>query len=96
MNRRWKSIVGTLPHVHVIVGVDRFGFGKPIATIDFDRPVGDHFVDVHVTGRSRAGLKDVNWELVIELSIDDVLGGGEHRVDLFCAERVFAGFSQFL
>jgi hypothetical protein len=39
-------------------------------------PVGDDLVGVHVRGRSRAALDDVDDELVAEFAVQDVGAGG--------------------
>ena len=38
--------------------------------------VGDHLVGVHVRGGARAGLEDVDRELVVVLALGDRLAGG--------------------
>ena len=51
MYRGRKSIVCTLPHVNVVVRMNRLLRLKSIQSHDFYGAVGDDFVDVHVTGR---------------------------------------------
>jgi hypothetical protein len=41
--------------------------------------VGDHFVGVHVDGRARAGLKNIDDKLLGELAIHDFGGGLANR-----------------
>ena len=61
LHRGGEDVVGGLPHVDVVVGMD-------IAA----RKPGDHLVGVHVRRRPRAGLKDVDRELVVVLARDDL------------------------
>src|SRR3972149_665709 len=65
MHGRREDVVRGLPHVHVVVRVDALaGEG------------GDHLVRVHVRGGARAGLEDVDRELVVELARRGAGGGG--------------------
>ncbi len=73
---RREGVVGALPHVDVVVGVDRLVLGEAVAAEDLDRPVGDDFVGVHVARRPRSGLEDVDREFAVELAGGDFLGGG--------------------
>jgi hypothetical protein len=41
---------------------------------------GDHLVGVHVGRRARAGLEDVDRELVVVAAVGDVRGGGHDRL----------------
>ena len=52
MNGRRDHIVAGLPAIHVIVGM-RF------------RQMPDHLVGVHVGGRAAAGLKNIDYELIV-------------------------------
>jgi hypothetical protein len=61
---RREDVVRRLPHVHVVVGVHVLA-GKR----------GDHLVRVHVRRGSRAGLEDIDRELVVELAGSDPVGG---------------------
>ena len=90
MNRRRKSIVRALPHVHMVVGVDWFFSAKPIATRNLDCSVSNHFVDVHVTGCTRASLKNINREFSVKISIDNILTSVQHGLDLICVQWVLA------
>ena len=47
MHRRRKGVVGTLAHVHVVIGVNRF-FRSHHPAQHFNRAVRDHLVRVHV------------------------------------------------
>jgi hypothetical protein len=44
---------------------------------DFQRPVGDHFIGVHVGRGAGAALDDVDNELLMPLAVDDFLAGGD-------------------
>jgi hypothetical protein len=74
----------------MVVGVDRFLRSEAIAARQFGRTVRDHLVGVHVARRARAGLKDVDRELIVELSFVHLAAGGEHRFDLLVRDRVLA------
>ena len=69
VNGRGKHVVSALPHVDVIVGMDGLVGLKAVAAGKFDRPVRDHFVGIHVARRARAGLKDVDRKLGVELPL---------------------------
>ena len=77
MDRGWESIVGALPHVDVIVGMDRFVFAKAITTGHLDCAIADDFVDVHIARSARAGLKNVDGELIREFAGGDFFGCGK-------------------
>ena len=59
-----EDVVRGLAHVDVVVGVG------PVAG-----EVGDHLVGVHVRGGARAGLEDVDRELVVVLAGGDRVSG---------------------
>ena len=65
MDGRREHVVGGLAHVDVVVGVGAVA-GE----------VGDDLVGVHVRRGARAGLEDVDRELVVELAGGDAVGGG--------------------
>ncbi len=64
---------------------------EAVAAEHLDGPVGDHLVGVHVARRARAGLKDVDRELVVELALGHFAAGRQQRLDLLVVERVLAG-----
>jgi hypothetical protein len=72
MNRGWDHVVGGLAFVDVIVGVDGL-LGAALTAQDLDGPVGDHLVGVHVGGRPRAGLEDIDHELAVVAAIHHFL-----------------------
>ena len=84
---RGKDVVGALAQVDVIVGVDRLLGAEAVAAGQLDGPVGDHLVGVHVAGGARAGLEDIDGELVVELSVGHFAAGGQQGVDLPVVER---------
>ena len=71
VHRAGEDVVGRLAHVHVVVRV------RAVA-----REVRDHLVGVHVRRGARAGLEDVDRELVVVLALGDRgAGGGDPLVD---------------
>ena len=64
IDRRRVGVVGGLAEVDMIIGVE-----LPVVTFavpqDLERPVCDHFVGIHVRGRTRTSLDDVDHELVV-------------------------------
>ena len=52
---------------------------------------GDHLVRVHVRGRARAGLEDVDRELVVELARGDPVAGGGDPLGLLGVEEAELG-----
>ena len=95
VDRRGKNVVGALPHVHVIVGVDGLSVGEAIAAAKFDGPIGDHLVDVHVGRGAGAGLKDIDGKLVVEAAVGHLAGGGDEGLDLRGRRGVLARTGQF-
>ena len=86
MDRGRERVVRALPHVDMVVGVDRFGGFEPVAPREFDRAVGDDLVGVHVARCPRSGLEDIDRELVVELPGCNLLSGLQHEVDLLRSE----------
>ena len=52
----------------MIVGVNPL-LGSERSAEDLNRPIGDHFVGIHVRRSARTGLKDVEDKLPVELSV---------------------------
>jgi hypothetical protein len=75
-----EHVVGRLPHVDVVVGVDRLLLGEAVAAGQLDGAVADDLVDVHVRRGSRASLVDVDGELVVMLAGDDFAGRIDDRL----------------
>ena len=72
VDRRREDVVRGLAHVDVVVGMGAVA-GE----------VGDHLVRVHVRRGARAGLEDVDRELVVVLAGGDrVAGGGDPLGDV--------------
>ena len=73
---RGEHVVGGLAHVDVVVGVRALA-GE----------VGDHLVGVHVRRGARAGLEDVDRELVVELAGGDAVAGGRDALGVAGVEQ---------
>ena len=72
VDRGREDVVGRLRRVDVVVGVHV----RPAAV----REGGDHLVGVHVGAGARAGLEDVDGEVVVVLARGDLVGGRGDRV----------------
>lgn len=46
---------------------------------EFQRPVAEHFIDVHIDRRSRAALNGIHRELIQHLARDDLVGSCHQR-----------------
>ena len=68
-----EHVIGALRGVHVVVGVDPLR--PPGLPEQFRGAVGDDLVGVHVARRARAGLEDVDREVLVELALGDAGGG---------------------
>ncbi|EAU43488.1 hypothetical protein R2601_23383 [Salipiger bermudensis HTCC2601] len=79
MHGRRESVVRRLAHVAVIVRVDGL-FRAHLAAQHLDGTVRDHLVGVHVRLGARAGLPDNEREVVVELAVDHLAGGGDDGV----------------
>jgi hypothetical protein len=73
VHRGREHVVGGLPGVHVVVGVDELRAHLPAE--DLGRAVGDDLVGVHVRARARPGLEHVDGEVLVELAVGDLLRG---------------------
>ena len=80
-----KDVVGGLAQIDVIVGVNRRLAPQDPAR-QFDGPVGDHFVDVHVGLGAAAGHPDVQGKMVVQLARDDFLRGPNDQSGLICGQ----------
>jgi hypothetical protein len=65
----------------VIVRVDRL-LRAAAGARELVRAIRDHLVDVHVRLRAAAGLPDDEWEFVVELAADHLVGGLHDEVPL--------------
>ncbi len=89
VHRRGEGVVGRLAHIAVVVRVDR-GFRAHLAAQHFDGAIGDDFVGVHVGLGAGAGLPDDEGEVIVELALDHLLGGGDDglaEIGVHFAER---------
>jgi|SRR5438105_13190612 len=66
MNGGRDRIVARLAHVDVIVGVDQFTRTNWLAR-ELGAPIRDYFIRVGICASARSSLKDVQWEMFIEL-----------------------------
>ena len=76
--RRRIDVVGRLSHVHVIVGMHALVRAEAFPE-DLGSAVGEHLVGVHVVRGPRAGLVDVDDELIAEPSVQHLVGGPHDR-----------------
>ena len=95
MNRGGKRVVGALPHVDVVVRMDRLLHFEAISTGGFDRSIRNDLIAIHIAGGSRSGLENINREFAVEPAGNDFLGGVQHRINLLSVEWVLAGAGQF-
>ncbi len=72
MQGRRVGVVRRLGAIDVVVGVARLILSLAFAH-EFQGAVGDHLICVHVRGGPGAALEDVNLELIIEFSVDQLL-----------------------
>ena len=72
MHRRRVGVVRRLAHIAVVVGMDR-RLRPHLAAEDFDRPVRDHFIGVHVRLRAGPGLPDNEGKVIVELAGDHLI-----------------------
>ena len=74
LHRRGIDVVGALAAIDVFERMQ--SVVVPAAGAEYlERSVGDHLVGVHVGGRARAALDDVDDELVVQFTVAD-LGAG--------------------
>ena len=86
MQGRGEGVVAGLAEVHMIVGVHR-ALAAQHPTGGFDRPIGDHLVDVHVGLGAGARLPHLEREFSVEAAGGHLLGsrhdqGGQLRSEL--------------
>ena len=83
MHRSGERVVRGLPHVAVIIRVDRL-FAAHHAAQHLDRAVRDHLIGVHIRLGARPGLPDHQREVVVELAVDHLLrGAGDGGAQIF-------------
>ena len=88
-----EGVVGGLGHVDVVVGVNGL-FGSEGAAGQFDGPVGDDLVDVHVRLGAAAGLPDAEGEVVVELALRHFRGGLGDPTRLVFGEKAELGIGE--
>ena len=65
MNRGWKCVVRTLPHIYMVVWMDLLFRFEAITTVNLDRPVSNHFIHIHIARSTGTRLKYVDREFII-------------------------------
>ena len=80
--RRGDNIVGRLPHVHVVVGMDGI-LRVLVPREDFVGSGCDYLVGVHVGGCSGARLEYVDGELVVEFAVRHLLRRLHYHISQF-------------
>ena len=60
--------------------------GAHLAAIELDGAIGDDLVDVHVGLSSASGLPDDERKVVVELTVNDLLGSASDQISGFPAE----------
>ena len=73
MNGRGEDIVAGLPHIDVVIRVNR-RLRSDLATEGRDGQVADDLVGVHVAARSGAGLEHIHGKVVVECPRDHAIG----------------------
>jgi hypothetical protein len=86
VDRGGDGVVRRLAEVDVVVGVHRF-LAAALAGQDLVGAAGDHLVGVHVGRGPRAGLEDVDHELVVEFALDHLLGRLQDGAGAFFVEQ---------
>ena len=85
VHRGRKRVVRGLRHVHVVVGMDGL-LRAHLAARELDRPVRDHFVDVHVRLRSGARLPDAERKVRVEIARDYFVRGAHDEIGFLGVE----------
>ncbi len=62
-----KGVIGRLAHIAVIIGMHRV-FGADLAAQDFNGPVGDHLIGIHVGLGTGACLPDNQGEMRVQFT----------------------------
>ena len=71
------DVVARLAEIDVVVGMDPLLARRRAEKLG--GAIGDHLVGVHVGAGAGAGLEDVDHEVLVEASLDDLLGGFHNR-----------------
>ena len=80
------NVVAGLAFVHVIVGVHQARLAA-LAAQQLAGAVGQHFIDVHVGLRARAGLPHHQREFIGPLAGQHFIGGGHDGLGLFLLQQ---------
>ena len=81
-----KGVVGGLGHVDVIVGMDWL-FRAEHSSSHFNRPVRDHFVDVHIRLGAATSLPNAKREVVVQFAFSHLGGGFNDEFSLFLCQE---------
>ena len=82
---RGKGVVAGLSHIDVIVGMDGlFGADGGVSLHDLTGAIRQHFVDIHIGLRARAGLKDHEGKVPIQSPRHHFVGGLRNGVSDLC------------
>ena len=81
VHRGREAVVARLAEVDVVIGSDR-RLATQLTTQQLNGAVRHDLVDIHIALRARAGLPNVEREVVVELSCDHFVGGMHDRLGL--------------
>ena len=73
MHRRGNDIVAGLPLIDVVVRMDQFF--AALAAEQFNRPIGNDLVRIHIGRSAGTGLKNIQDKLAVPLAVCHFLGG---------------------
>ena len=74
-----EGIIRGLTHIAMVIGVNG-RFGADLAAQNLDRAVRDHLIGIHIRLRARTCLPHDQREMLIQLAINNLLRGGDHRI----------------
>jgi hypothetical protein len=80
------DIIRALAHVDVLKRVQVAVFAL-LVPHQFQRPVRDHLVGVHIGGRTGAALDHIDYELIEQRAIADFLARPDDRVGFVVVEK---------
>ncbi len=72
MNRRGKCVVGALTHIYMVIRMDRFFGIKSISAGQFNCPIRNDFIGIHITGGAASGLIHINRKLIIKFPVGNL------------------------
>src|SRR6185436_16147566 len=73
MNRRWNHIIARLPHVDVVVRMNRVARTNGLSG-QLTTPIRNHLVRVRVCARAGTSLENIEWKMLIELALHHFFG----------------------